>query len=442
MDFSGNGEHETVENIEIHTGYENLDHRERFDETDDSDDYEEFWTPGPEELVEIRKNIMKFSVKRAYERLELSKLNSSNKFEDVLEFRRKVNKAISKFDVYGSNILSNRAISTIKFSLTGEKLAIGSWSGDLKIISTKTLQPDTDIRSPIKTYDQSVHNKISDVDWYPFENSKIALVGSNSNDLSVLLWSHEDKEPICMMKGHQARITGTKFHPSGKFVASSSYDKTWRFFDIEYAKELYLQEGHSKEVYCLSFQKDGALLATGGLDAIGKIWDLRTGKEIMSLCDHIKDITCVDWSDNSYQLATGSKDGTIKIWDMRYAQDTNKNNDKNTEHIYNDQPLYTIPAHNKLVSDLKFFHVNSNANNIASYLKLNGKGNGNSEFLISSSYDGTIKAWSADNWINLAALRGHTDDKIMSCDISPSGDMLASSGWDKSVRLWNNDNDF
>ena len=40
---------------------------------------------------------------------------------------------------------------------------------------------------------------------------------------------------------------------------------------------------------------------------------------------------------NSYQVATGSADNTVKIWDLR--RKTN---------------IYTVPAHTKLVSDVKF----------------------------------------------------------------------------------------
>lgn len=53
------------------------------------------------------------------------------------------------------------------------------------------------------------------------------------------------------------------FHPSGSYVASASFDHTWRLWDVETAVELLLQEGHSKEVYSVDFQDDGALVASG-----------------------------------------------------------------------------------------------------------------------------------------------------------------------------------
>ena len=65
------------------------------------------------------------------------------------------------------------------------------------------------------------------------------------------------------MKGHQDRVCRVAFHPSGNYVASASFDTTWRLWDVNTTKELLLQEGHSKEVYSVEFQNDGALVASG-----------------------------------------------------------------------------------------------------------------------------------------------------------------------------------
>jgi U4/U6 small nuclear ribonucleoprotein PRP4 len=69
--------------------------------------------------------------------------------------------------------------------------------------------------------------------------------------------------PLSVMKGHADRICRVAFHPSGDYVASASFDTTWRLWDVNTSKELLLQEGHSKEVYTVEFQNDGALIASG-----------------------------------------------------------------------------------------------------------------------------------------------------------------------------------
>ena len=71
------------------------------------------------------------------------------------------------------------------------------------------------------------------------------------------------ESPLSVLKGHQDRVCRVAFHPSGNYVASASFDTTWRLWDVNTSKELLLQEGHSKEVYSVEFQDDGALAASG-----------------------------------------------------------------------------------------------------------------------------------------------------------------------------------
>lgn len=74
---------------------------------------------------------------------------------------------------------------------------------------------------------------------------------------------YSSETPLATLKGHQDRVCRVAFHPSGNWVASASFDTTWRLWDVPTAKELLLQEGHSKEVYSVEFQDDGALAASG-----------------------------------------------------------------------------------------------------------------------------------------------------------------------------------
>jgi U4/U6 small nuclear ribonucleoprotein PRP4 len=72
-------------------------------------------------------------------------------------------------------------------------------------------------------------------------------------------------QPLAVMEGHQDRVCRVAFHPSGRYVASASFDTSWRLWDVNTAKELLLQEGHSKEVYSVDFQNDGALVVSGSV---------------------------------------------------------------------------------------------------------------------------------------------------------------------------------
>ncbi|KAJ1679550.1 hypothetical protein EV182_001823, partial [Spiromyces aspiralis] len=202
-----------------------------------------------------------------------------------------------------------------------------------------------------------------------------------------------------------------------QYLGSASYDGSWRLWDIPTRKELLLQEGHCREVFALKFQDDGALAASGGLDGVACVWDLRSGRQILAMEGHAKEIYGLDWSPNGYHIATASADNTIRILDLRKRQH-----------------LYTIPAHKSVVSDVKFYHGDHRLPLEPS--GSNGDGDRDMEiergreidggesaptvpglYLASSSYDGTVKIWSADTWKLVKSLPGH-EGKVMSLDIS------------------------
>jgi len=236
----------------------------------------------------------------------------------------------------------------------------------------------------------------------------------------INLWSLESEAPLASLQGHTARVSKIDFHPSGRFLGSASYDTSWRLWDVETTEELLLQEGHSREVYAIKFQIDGALVATGGLDAIGRVWDLRTGRSTMVLEGHVKDILSVDLSPNGYQIATGSADNTIRIWDIRTLR-----------------CIYVIAAHKSLVSEARFFHGSVTLAN--EELANDSRPPISGLYLVSSGYDGFVKIWSADDWNLLKSLAGH-DGKVMAADVSSDNKFIASSGFDRTFKLWANEN--
>ncbi|XP_056698204.1 uncharacterized protein [Spinacia oleracea] len=114
-------------------------------------------------------------------------------------------------------------------------------------------------------------------------------VATASADRTAKLWN-TDGTLLRTFEGHLDRLARISFHPSGKYLGTTSFDKTWRLWDIESGAELLLQEGHSRSVYAISFHPDGSLLASCGLDSLTRVWDLRTGRSILALEGHIKPV--------------------------------------------------------------------------------------------------------------------------------------------------------
>ncbi len=255
-----------------------------------------------------------------------------------------------------------------------------------------------------------------------------------------------------MYSGHVGRLSCLAFHPSGNYVGTTGFDKTWRLWDITTGQELLLQEvreptepapfppplprvfspqqahsqqhpaslspslslppfahlqGHAREVYPIAFHPDGSLVATGDLSGLGRVWDLRSGKSIFNLRGHGTQLLALDWSPNGYYCASGSGDATSLVWELRQQR-----------------VLYTIPAHASLISRVKFSPSSG-------------------EMLATASYDGTVKTWSTRDWSPIATLKGH-EGKVVGLDVfynlpgtQGRGEAaMVTAGFDRTLKIW------
>ncbi|KAF8645542.1 hypothetical protein AX16_007753 [Volvariella volvacea WC 439] len=452
------------------------------EESESEEEVEEFYSPGSLDLLQARKRIAEYSLPRAQQRVAQQRLDSRMELGKIIDIRKKVFAEVKKFANLGSQIGDERPISIVRFAPNNDILATGSWSGSVRLWNVPACTPIRTLRAHA--------DRVGGVAWHPqatlSQGADVVNLVSGGGEGNLALWSLSSETPLATLKGHEGRVCRVAFHPSGDYVASASFDTTWRLWDVNTQKELLLQEGHSKEVYTVEFQHDGALAASGGLDSIGRVWDLRTGKTAMVLDGHVKPIYGMTFSPNCYQIATGAGDDTIRIWDMRSLQ-----------------ALYTIPAHLSNVSDIRFFHANdlfykpptrpsqedvimdgdakardtpdtemsAPASRATSTPPIpNGNGmstpgsstlaNGGTPlsittpapigplewtpeewryrsglFFASSGYDGLVKIWSADDWQLLKTLT--TDaGKVMSVDLTSDGKMLASGTYNKNFQLY------
>ncbi|KAJ3116641.1 hypothetical protein HK100_001006 [Physocladia obscura] len=438
---------------------EETDDSDSEDDSDESEDEqeidEEFFYPGGEYLAETRRYISQWSLPRASKRLAAQRaeiqVNLISRKKTKLEWFSH----LKTFSFSASQIGDERPLGYCRFSPNSRLLATGSWSGLCKLWSI----PDAERVLTLKGQKE----RVSGIAFHPGStlsqtSGSLNLVTSGM-DGKVNLHSFESELPIGELVGHEMRVARVNFHPSGRFIGTASFDKTWRLWDAETSIELLMQLGHSRQVFDIGFQCDGALVATAGMDAIGRVWDLRSGRSIMVLQGHVKPILTLDWSPNGHILATGSEDNSIRIWDVRQAKCT-----------------YTIPAHTNLVSNVKFWSAGDGYESKGA--SLNWKLTDSPRFrrgddedvdmdpsadmrdddeeeddkedsgglslkkqlltgghLVSSSYDGTCKIFSEGDWKPLKSLAG-LEGKVMGCDVSNDGKFIATASYDRTFKLF------
>ncbi|MEH2281332.1 MAG: ribosome assembly protein 4, partial [Nostoc sp.] len=118
------------------------------------------------------------------------------------------------------------------------------------------------------------------------------------------------------LTGHSDGVYSVVFSPDGQRLASASYDKTIKLWDVATGKAVQTLTGHSDGVYSVVFSPDGQRLASASLDKTIKLWDVATGKPVQTLTGHSSWVRSVVFSPDGQRLASASGDKTIIIWNL------------------------------------------------------------------------------------------------------------------------------
>jgi len=240
------------------------------------------------------------------------------------------------------------------------------------------------------------HQKgVSDIHYSP--DGKI--LASGSWDRTIKLWNVETGEELTTLTGHghQDNITSISYSPNGKTLASSSDDGSIKFWNLETGEELTTLNSDQDAVRSLSYSPDGNTLASGDYRGTIKVWNLETEK-FTTLNGHQDSVRGLSYSPDGKTLASGSDDGTIKLWNLQ------------TEEVS------TLTAHQDDINSVSY--------------SPDGK------TLASGSRDGTIKLWDLETGEELTTLTGHRG-RVISISYSPDGKTLASGSSDETIKVWN-----
>ena len=75
--------------------------------------------------------------------------------------------------------------------------------------------------------------------------------------------------------------------------------------------------GHSGLALRLAFSQDGTRIASASFDRLAKVWDVNTGEELVMLHGNTGNVFGVSFSPDGNHLATAGADGTIRTYELR-----------------------------------------------------------------------------------------------------------------------------
>eukprot|EP00002_Diphylleia_rotans_P040976 TRINITY_DN9858_c0_g1_i1.p1 TRINITY_DN9858_c0_g1~~TRINITY_DN9858_c0_g1_i1.p1 ORF type:complete len:2738 (-),score=353.47 TRINITY_DN9858_c0_g1_i1:272-7834(-) len=306
--------------------------------------------------------------------------------------------------------------------------------------------------------------------WLEGPNGESWIAASTLEHV-VHIWGFRTGSLVRTLVGNEEVVTDICTVPSSKGqcrVASISQDKTLRVWDLlvpgpEPAITMNGQPTCINDVCTAKGPQGETWIASASDDKTVRIWDVSTGEEVKILCGHSNWVTCVQAIHSltgESLLASGSYDKTVRIWDLSNGRQkavleghsgwvnavcwigggsgnsstwTDKHNLEKwtigrgveSDSIEKHPPTSTGTEIHRNVDPKSFVQ------NQKSTLRLASGGD-----------DKTIRIWQQQNdWVEVCTLFGHDDYVNALCQVSgPNGELwLASGSDDQTIRLWDID---
>jgi WD40 repeat protein len=116
--------------------------------------------------------------------------------------------------------------------------------------------------------------------------------------------------------GHKDAIFAVAISPDGKTIASASYDKLIKLWDVATGQESKTLKDHTDAIYALDFSPDGRFLISGAADRTVKLWHVESGERLFTVSEPGDAVHAVAFAPDGQHFAAAGQDKSIRVWKL------------------------------------------------------------------------------------------------------------------------------
>ena len=291
---------------------------------------------------------------------------------------------------------------------------------------------------------------------------------SGGDDSTVRIWEVNTRQLKRTLIGHAGGITSVQFHPDGTAVVSAGTDQTIRVWQADTGQLMHTLHEHTAGVSAMAFSPDGATLASSGFDQVVRLWDWQTKRVRLVLHGHTGPVVAIAycpralaWNQTARTvLASGSHDQTLRLWDADSGDllaHLAGHTAPVTSTVFNDDGTLLMSGSDDQsvfvwrVADVMRGPARTTSHPVPSHpvparvlqghfgavntLAVQPRFEAGRVWLVSGSFDRSLRLWDVHNGQASTILRGHSK-WLQAIVFEPDGGLRIGGSDGRTVRVW------
>jgi len=271
------------------------------------------------------------------------------------------------------------------------------------------------------------------------------ILATAGYDHTIRLWEVPNGFCYRTIQHTDSQINKLEISPNKQFIAAAG-NPSIRLFELRgnNPQPLHVLTGHKANVTGIGFQKEGKWLYSSGEDGSVKIWDLRA-PGVQQEFEFTDSCNTVALHPNQEEIVCGYQNGMIRVWDLKTNKESKifatKENALRSISFRSDAKLCAV-ANNE--GTCFVYQLGPDSTNQFELLKqfeahkryvLKCLFSPDTKSFATASADHTVRIWDTKVWKCRKTLTGH-QKWVWDCVFSSDSTYLVTASSDNVARLW------